>query len=109
MGTFVKKLRGKRTMYVMHTITYPLDIAVPVVKKWIEVSKKQFPSFIKTHHMLNTADLSNGIKTIAIYEVDDEKYKEATIEFAKMFTQFYEFQGFRYQIEPMLMVTGTIT
>jgi len=86
----------------MITATCPLDKTVQVTKKFIEATAKPTPPFMKRHQMLVTTNLSSGLKYVSIYEVDDTKFKEATIEFTKRFVPLYEIEGYRYEIEPML-------
>ena len=48
------------------------------------------------------------MKVCGIYEVDDAKVKEGIIELTKYFIQFYDIEGFRYEVEPMLTAQEAI-
>lgn len=95
-------------MFIMTTVLYPPDKAVKVAKKFIEVTTKPLPPFMKRLYVLTTASSQLGMKVCGIYEVDDAKLKEGVIELNKYFIQFFDIEGFRYEVEPMLTVQEAI-
>jgi len=95
-------------MFIVVTVTYPPDKTTQIVKKFLKGAEKPLPSFIKPGHVLTAPGGELGIKTLAIYEIDDAKFKEGVKELAKRYTQFYDVEGFRYGMEPMLSTTEAI-
>jgi len=95
-------------MFIVTTTTYPPDKAVQMAKKFIKATEKPLPSFVKRVSVLTTAGGELGMKVLGIYEVDDAKLKEGIIELSKYFVQFYDIEGFRYELEPMLPATEAI-
>jgi hypothetical protein len=92
----------------MTTVLYPPDKAVKVAKKFIEAMAKPLPPFLKRLHVLVTTNSQSGMKVCGIYEVNDAKVKEGIIELTKYFIQFYDIEGFRYEVEPMLTAQEAI-
>jgi hypothetical protein len=92
----------------MTTVLYPPDKAVKVAKKFIEATTKPLPPFMKRLYVFTTARTDLGMKTCGIYEVDDAKLKEGIIELTKYFVQFYDIEGFKYEVEPMLTAQEAI-
>jgi hypothetical protein len=89
-------------MFIMSTSTYPPDKAVKVGKKFFEARAKPLPPFIKRLYTLSNSRLNVGIKVIGIYEVDDSKLKEGTMELGKYLNQFNEIEGYRWEFELMI-------
>jgi hypothetical protein len=95
-------------MFLIGTVTYPPDKAVQMAKKFIKVTEKSLPSFIKRLYVLSTTAGEPGMKVLGIYEVDDAKVTEGIKELTKYYVQYYDVEGFRYTIEPMLSAAEAI-
>jgi hypothetical protein len=89
-------------MFIVGTVTYPPDKSVQVAKKFIKATEKPLPSFVKRLHVLSGSGGALGMKVLGIYEVDDAKVKEGIKEINKYYVQFFDIDGFRYNVEVML-------
>ena len=89
-------------MFVVTTVTYPTEKGVQVAKAFVKATEKPLPPFIKRLHVLAAPGGQLGMKVLGIYEVEDAKLKEGLMEISKYFVNFYDVEGFRYDIEPML-------
>jgi hypothetical protein len=95
-------------MFLVTTTIYPPDKAVQVAKKFIKATEKPFPSFMKRLYVLTGPGGAVGMKVLGIYEVDDAKLKEGIKEINKYYAQFFDVEGFRYDVEPMLPAAEAI-
>jgi hypothetical protein len=95
-------------MFFMTHVTYPPGSSTKAASTFVTATATPLPSFMKRLHVLTTAKGEVGIDTFGIYEVDDNRVKEAMIEFTKYFVNFYGIEGFKYEIEPMLTVQEAI-
>jgi hypothetical protein len=91
-------------MFLVTTVVYPPDKSIVAAEKFIEVTAKELPPFLKRLQMLGDSRMDDGMKVLSIYEADDATIKESIIELTKMYVQFNGIEGFRYEIEPMLTV-----
>jgi len=95
-------------MFIMTTVTYPPGESKKIANKFIAATAKLLPAFMKRLYVLTTAKGELGIKVCGIYEVDDNKVKEGLIELTKYFVQFYDIEGFKYEVETMLTAQEAI-
>ena len=95
-------------MFLVTTVTYPPEKAVQVAKKFIKATEKPLPPFIKRLHVLTGTGGQSGLRVVGIYEVEDAKLKEGLMEISKYYVQFYDIEGFRYDIEPMMPAAEAI-
>jgi hypothetical protein len=95
-------------MFLIATITYPPDKAIQMAKKFIKAMEIPLPSFIKRLYVLTSAGGELGVKALGIYEVEDAKLKEGIKELTKSFVQYYDVEGFRFNLEPMLSAAEAI-
>ena len=95
-------------MFVVTTVMYPPDKAVQMAKKFIKATEKPLPSFMKRLYVLAGPGGAAGMKVIGIYDVDDAKLKEGVKEISKYYAQFFDVEGFRYDVEPMLPAAEAI-
>jgi hypothetical protein len=91
-------------MFLVTTVLYPPDKSIVAAEKFIEVTAKELPPFLKRLQILGDSRMDKGMKVLSIYEADDARIKESIIELTKMYVQFNGIEGFRYEIEPMLTV-----
>ena len=91
-------------MFLVTTVVYPPDKSIIAAEKFIEVTAKELPPFLKRLQILGDSRMDKGMKVLWIYEADDARIKESIIELTKMYVQFNGIEGFRYEIEPMLTV-----
>ena len=95
-------------MFLLATINYPTAEANKMANMFVKVTATPLPSFVKRLHVLTTAKGDAGIKVVGIYEVDDNKIKDAFVELTKYYVQYYDIPGFKYEIEPMLTAQEAI-
>jgi hypothetical protein len=91
-------------MFLVTTVLYPPDKSIVAAEKFIEVTAKELPPFLKRLQVLGDSRMDKGMKVLSVYEVEDTKIKDGIIELTKMYVQFNGIEGFRYEIEPMLTV-----
>lgn len=97
-------------MFVMITITYPPDKAVEVAKRFIKARQENpMPPFIKTVGEFVTSSLECGIKVCGIYEIEAGKEYEGLQELSRRTEQFFDIEGFRYQMEPVMAAEEAIS
>ena len=89
-------------MFLVTTVIYPPDKSIVAAEKFIEVTAKELPPFLKRLQILGDSRMDKGMKVLSIYEADDARIKESIIELTKIYVQFNGIEGFRYEIEPML-------
>ena len=89
-------------MFLVTTVLYPPDKSIVAAEKFIEVTAKELPPFLKRLQILGDSRMDKGMKVLSIYEAEDARIKESIIELTKMYMQFNGIEGFRYEIEPML-------
>ena len=89
-------------MFLVTTVLYPPDKSIVAAEKFIEVTAKELPPFLKRLQILGDSRMDKGMKVLSIYEADDARIKESIIELTKIYVQFNGIEGFRYEIEPML-------
>ena len=95
-------------MFLVTTVIYPPDKSIVAAEKFIEVTAKELPPFLKRLQVLGDYRMDKGMKVLSIYEADDARIKESIIELTKMYMQFNGIEGFRYEIEPMLTVKESL-
>ena len=95
-------------MFLVTTVIYPPDKSIVAAEKFIEVTAKELPPFLKRLQVLGDSRMDKGMKVLSIYEADDARIKESIIELTKMYVQFNGIEGFRYEIEPMLTVKESL-
>ena len=91
-------------MFLVTTVIYPPDKSIVAAEKFIEVTAKELPPFLKRLQVLGDSRMDKGMKVLSIYESEDARVKESIIALTKMYVQFNGIEGFRYEIEPMLTV-----
>jgi hypothetical protein len=91
-------------MFLVTTVIYPPDKSIVAAEKFIEVTARELPPFLKRLQVLGDSRMDKGMKVLSIYEAEDSRIKESIIELTKIYVQFNNIEGFRYEIEPMLTV-----
>ena len=95
-------------MFILVTTTYPPNKATEVARAFIKSTEKPF-THIKRLHALTSTQHDLGIKALNIFEVDDDKVPDGVKELMKRIAElFFDIEGFRYQIEPMLTAEEAI-
>ena len=89
-------------MFLVTTVVYPPDKSIVVAEKFIEVTAKPLPPFMKRLQVLGDSRMDQGVKVLSVYEVEDARIKDGIIELTKMYVQFNGIEGFKYEIETML-------
>jgi hypothetical protein len=68
----------------------------------------EFPPYIKKWQIRAAAGGSKGLKSYNIIYIDDDKYSEAQTYIAKLFSSFYEIEGYSVKIEPVFSQRDTV-
>jgi hypothetical protein len=90
---------------IMVTSWYPPDKAIEVAKKFLEVMQK-FPqeSFEKPLLLGGVTSVKDGIRVIAITEVEKGKYEEAMNLISRREVEYFGIEGFRFEMATLLTV-----
>lgn len=86
--------------YFLATSTFPPHKAAEIGKAFPNLPK--LPDFIKTLFIFVVP--SSDIKTYSLYEVPDDKAHEGYIAITKRITGYFEIEGFKFIVEPLLTV-----
>ncbi|HEY33636.1 MAG TPA: hypothetical protein G4O10_11120 [Dehalococcoidia bacterium] len=95
-------------MFIVLTTTYPPSKSIEMAKTFIKSTETPF-TYVRRVHQLITTYQELGIKSLGIFEVDDDKVPDGMKELTKRVAElFYGIEGFKYQIEPMLTAEEAI-
>ena len=86
-------------MYVMVNATYPLDKYPETVELFKKNMGESLPSSVKLLHIFAKADEDCGMKSYAIYEVDDDKFTEGYIAIARSREPYWKIEGYKYSVD----------
>ena len=75
---------------------------------FMEARKKPLPSCIKKWQTFSSADGENGIKGINIIYTERGQGDEALVEITKMIMPFWEIEGYRWKLEPIIGVSDSM-
>ena len=78
-------------------------------KIFIEVSKKPLPSCITKWQTFSSSDGTDGIKGYNLIFTDRTKGDEALVEITKMIMPFWQIEGYRWKLEPLIGVSDSMT
>lgn len=86
------------------TSWFPSGKSEEVGKKFLEVTKKypDDPSIAKPILRVGVRPTQDGMKVIAISEVQKGKYEEAMSLSIQMLLEYSDIEGFRYEIETFM-------
>ena len=81
-------------------------------EQWSEIFAKvasnPLPSCIKKWQTFSSADGSDGIKGINIIYTEKGKGDEALIEITRTIMPFWEIEGYRWKLEPIIGVSDSM-
>lgn len=89
----------------MITVWYPPDKGGDMAKLILKQPKK-IP-YITKWRVYNTSGGKDGLKAYHLIYTERGKAEEAMGELAKYFTPFYNIEGFRYLLEPLMGVSDS--
>jgi hypothetical protein len=95
-------------MIVITRSTYPTSVAVEISKRFVKAGKNPFPSFMKRLYVLSDSVGGGDIEVISLYEIEDGRIPDAYREFLKYFSQYFDLNGYKYEIKPMLTAQEAI-
>ena len=78
-------------------------------KIFMEVRDKPLPSCIKKWQTFSSADGSDGIKGYNLIYSERGKGDEALVEITKMIFPFWQIEGYRWKLEPLIGVSDSMT
>ena len=96
-------------MIFMGTQWIPYDKTEEWSKIFLEVSKKPLPSCIKKWQTFSSSDGTDGIKGYNLIFTDRQKGDEALVEITKMIMPFWQIEGYRWKLEPLIGVSDSMT
>lgn len=89
----------------MVTTWYPPHKAPEIAKLYLK-SPRKIP-FVSKWRVFNTAGGANGIKQYHLIYTERGKAEEAIGEVNRYFIPFFNIEGFRYLVEPLLGVSDS--
>ncbi len=92
--------------FFMVTFTYPPDKAKEVGEAFVSGKAPELPDYVKRTQIFIVLDVE--LKTYAIYQVPDEKAHEGLVAITKRFTGYFDIEGSRFKIEPLLTVAEAL-
>jgi hypothetical protein len=88
-------------VFFLTTSTYPASKAQEMIGKFQKAMGSPLPTYMKRLHTLS-CPCESGLKVVGLYEVTDDRMADAYKELARYFSQYYDVEGFRYTVEPMM-------
>ena len=89
-------------MVIITNITYPPEAAQDMAKRFLEAP--QLPDFMTRKGPFISANLSNGIFTTSLYELDNSKLAEGMVFLGNYLTAFFGIPGYKYEIKTFFEV-----
>ena len=77
-------------------------------KIFLKVNQKPLPSCIKKWQTFSSADGESGIKGYNLIFTEKGKGDEAIVEIIKLILPFWEIEGYRWKLEPLIGVSDSI-
>jgi hypothetical protein len=94
-------------MLLVTTVTYPHNQADAIYARYPKALAMPLPPFLKRVYALMGPGEA-GAKVLSIYEVADDKVTDGIKELHKYLSHFFDVEGFRFTLEPMLTVQESI-
>jgi hypothetical protein len=70
----------------------------------------KLPDFVKPPQIFTTISNDNGeVKAYGLYEVEDNKSHEGYVAIAKRLTGYFEVEGVKYKLEPLMSLKESLT
>ncbi|MBY8981409.1 MAG: hypothetical protein KGD57_00540 [Candidatus Lokiarchaeota archaeon] len=86
--------------FYMVTFTYPPNKAKEIGQTFLSKKNIKLPDYIKQVNVFVVMD--NDVKSYIIYEVENDKTHNALIAIANRFTDYFDIEGSKFKIEPLL-------
>ena len=95
-------------MIFMGTQWIPYNKTEEFKKIFLSVNEKPLPGFIKKWQTFSCHDGESGMKGYNLIMVEKGKADEAVIEIARIIRPFWEIEGYRWKLEPLMGVKDSI-
>jgi len=92
--------------FYMVTFTYPPSKAKEVGEAFVSGKAPELPSYVERTQIFVVLDVE--LKTYAIYKVPDEKSHEGLVAITRRYTGYFNIEGSRFKIEPLLTITEAL-
>jgi len=92
--------------FFMVTFTYPPNRAEEVGQAFVSGAAPDLPDFVNRIQIFVVLD--KKLKAYSIYEVEDAKAHEGFVAITKRFTGYFNIEGSRFKIEPLLTVNEAL-
>jgi hypothetical protein len=102
----LKDVVSKEMAYFMVTFTYPPSKAQEVGQAFVSGKAPDLPDFVNRIQIFVVMDAE--LKTYSIYEVEDAKSHEGLVAITKRFTGYFDIEGSRFKIEPLLTINEAL-
>ena len=89
-------------MYIMVTASCPMHKSQEVGEVFRKGMESPTPSFVKLHHVLVKTDEDCGMKSYAIFEVEDEKLSEGYSAIVRSSEPYGQIEGYKYSVDIMI-------
>lgn len=89
-------------MVIVINISYPPECAPDMAKRFLEAP--QVPDFINRQGPFITADISTGINSLSLWDMENEKLADGLKAAGDYMATFFGVPGFNYQIKPYYAV-----
>jgi len=90
-------------MFFMVTQTWPTKSTAQVGKVGVEALAKALPLYVKRLGPYIVAG-GDGFKSYSLYEIEKGQVEEGIKELNKRFVAFFNIEGWKYTIEPLMSV-----
>jgi len=87
-------------VHIMVSSTSPPHKTSELLKVYLSPDKPKYPDFIKKIH--NWGTIGPNARTIAIYEVDDDKVYEGLCAIANRYKVYTAVEGYTYEAEVLI-------
>ena len=90
----------------MVTFTYPPAKAKEIGEAFVSGKAPELPDYVKRIKLYVVMDVE--LKNYVIYEVPDEKSHEGLVAITKRLTGYFDIEGSRFKIEPLLTIAEAL-
>lgn len=92
--------------FFMVTFTYPPDKAKEVGEAFVSGKAPALPDYVERTQIFVVMDVE--LKTYVIYKTPDEKSHDGLVAITKRFTGYFDIEGSRFKIEPLLTINEAL-
>lgn len=102
------KKKEVKKMIFMGTQWIPHNKTEQWAKIFLKVTKNPLPPSIRKWQSFSSSDGENGIKGYNLIFSEKGKADEAVVEITRMIVPFWEIEGYRWKLEPLLGISDSL-